>query len=66
MVFPCFKAAGILLVEDNPSDVSLLMEPPKGLKPFNNINMVEAGSRAVTFLCCRRVDTPAALKLTEM
>ena len=44
------KAIEILLVEDNPGDIRLTMEAFKEGKVRNNLNIVEDGEEAMTFL----------------
>jgi len=63
---PCFKAAEILLFEDNPADVTLLMEARKNVELRNNITMVNDGIHAIDFLSCREAYTSEPLKLPGM
>jgi len=56
---PSFKAAEILLVEDNPADVRLTMEVLKDAKLCNNIHVVNDGVQALDFLYCRGEYTSA-------
>lgn len=57
---PCFKAAEILLVEDNPADIRLTMEVLNDVKLCNNINVVNDGVQALDFLYRREEYTSAA------
>ena len=45
-----FKAVEILLVEDNPGDVRLTIEALKESKIINNLNFVEDGIEAMSYL----------------
>ena len=45
-----FKAVEILLIEDNPGDVRLTIEALKESKIINNLDVVEDGIEALSFL----------------
>jgi chemotaxis family two-component system response regulator Rcp1 len=47
---PAVESVNVLLVEDNPGDVRLTIEALKGLKLYNELNVVNDGVEAMAFL----------------